>query len=191
MQVPPGALVLAVVASEYLRQVGASSFLALPQEETERLFASLEVHRLCRAEAERDPRLTVLETCTLIHKNQSWLIEAKSADAGPKVWGVRQVMTAESEQPLFLDDDWQSNARRAVASAIDPHATGPSACEYRLAGLLSRQRVTLVCVARLRQSPAHRVHLGERLWLGQQELLDATASFDDDSRLLIAHSAAF
>jgi len=144
--------VLVVRADEARRQLGLQRFLGLPEEEIQRLYASIEVHVMAREAAARDSSSLQLVTYTVIHFNHVWLTCLR----GPRrSLGIRAHLQADHQSHLFLDDHPKLAARRDAEQAV-PH----QACDLRLAGLIQEEAggdLGLVYVAKLRQA----VSLGE------------------------------
>lgn len=178
--------VLAVRAEEYTEQVGARPFIGLPEEELERLHATVEVLVLDRAQATHDPAYLPLRTFTAIHYNYSWLTFVRS----PKSLGIGAwIEAASGDPPAFLDHAFESVARREIENAVVLQAP----CEWRLAGLIHDGQLGLVYVARLRQRAVEaRDPARDRLrFYGNGELSFDRAAFDAWSQLLIDNLHAF
>lgn len=139
-------------SDEYLKHVGSRPFAALPREEIERRYGSVEVRVLDRgAVGERSDYLPLV-TYTAAHYNYTWLTYQRAQ----RSLGVSGLVPADGEPPLFLDESLQSSARREMERA----AVLSAPVEWRLAGLINDgQRLGLVYIAKLRQrwSPEHAI----------------------------------
>jgi hypothetical protein len=175
-----GEQVLAVRAEEYLERVGVRRFAALPREEIERLYGSVELHVLGRDALTRTSGYLPLVTYTASHYNYTWLTYQRAQ----RSLGVSGFVLADGEPPLFLDDSLQLSARREMERAEALSAPA----EWRLAGLINdEQRLGLVYIAKLRQrwSPEqHRSAVHVRC-CNNGELLAERRQFESWSQLLI------
>jgi len=174
--------VLVVRADEARRQLGNSQrFLGLPEEEIQRLFASIEVHAMDREGAARDPSCLQLVTYTAIHFNHLWVTCLR----GPRrSMGIRAHLQADHQSHLFLDDHPKLAARREAEQAI-PH----QACDLRLAGLIQEEAggdLGLVYVAKLRQAvPLTELAVPEARLGGHGDLQRERDQFEIWSQILI------
>ena len=138
--------VLAVRANEYLERVGSARFVALPREEIDRLYGSVELHLLAGGRHGVDERAGYLPLVTFsaAHYNYTWLTYRRA----PRSLGVSGVILAEGDPSPFLGESLQSSARREMERA--EVLSVPA--EWRLAGLINDgQQLGLVYVAKLRQ----------------------------------------
>jgi hypothetical protein len=173
--------VLAVRAEEYVKHVGVRRFAALPREEIERLYGSVELHALERDALNRTPGYLPLVTYTASHYNYTWLTYQH---AQQRSLGVSGFVLADGEPPLFLDASLQVSARREMERAEALSAPA----EWRLAGLINDdQRLGLVYIAKLRQrwSPAQHRSAGHVQCCNNGELLAERRQFESWSQLLI------
>jgi hypothetical protein len=173
-----GARVLAVRAEDYVREVGEQPFIALPGEEIERLYGTLEVLRLENA----DPAYLPLATFTAIHYNYSWLTVLREQ----RSLGIGAAIQPEREAPPlpFLDHAFEQFARREVGSAI----VLDDSWQWRMAGLINDGRqLSLVYIVRLRQRELEPRALDRASirFSGNGELHFARAEFEPWSQLLI------
>jgi hypothetical protein len=172
--------ILAVRADEYLKQVGAAPFVALPREEIERLYGSVELHVLRRDALDQSPWCLPLVTYTAAHYNYTWLTYRRAQ----RSLGVSGLVPADGEPPLFLDESLQSSARRELEGADALSAP----VEWRLAGLINDgRRLGLVYIAKLRQrwSPEQNRSAVRMQCCGKGELLTQRHEFEPWSQLLI------
>jgi len=84
-------------ADEYLERLGSRRFAALPREEVERLYGSVEVRALERGALEESADYLSLVTYTAAHYNYTWRTNQR---AQPSL-GVSGVMLADGEPRCF------------------------------------------------------------------------------------------
>jgi hypothetical protein len=172
--------VLAVRADEFLARVGSQRFAALPREEIERLYGSVELHALGRDVLDQTPDYLPLVTYAAAHYNYTWLTYQRAQ----RSLGVSGLVLADSDPPLFLDESLQSSARREMERAEALSAP----VDWRLAGLINDgQRLGLVYIARLRQrwSPEQNRSAVRVQCCNNGELLMNRRQFEPWSQLLI------
>ena len=172
--------VLAVRADEYLERVGSQRFVALPREEIERLYGSVELHVLGRDALDATADYLPLVTYTAAHYNYTWL----TYERAQRSLGVSGLVLADGDPPLFLDESLQSSARREMERAEALSAP----VDWRLAGLINDgQRLGLVYIAKLRQrwSPEQNRSAVRVQCCNNGELLTMRRQFEPWSQLLI------
>ena len=172
--------VLAVRADEYLEHVGLQRFVALPREEIERLYGSVELHVLRRDALNQSSGYLPLVTYTVAHYNYTWL----TYQHAQRSLGVSGFVFADREPPLFLDESLQLSARREMERAEALSAPA----DWRLAGLINDgQRLGLVYIARLRQqwSPEQNRSALRVQRCNNGDLLTERRQFEPWSQLLI------
>jgi hypothetical protein len=139
-----GAHIVAVRAGEYLQRVGSQRFVALPREEIERLYGSVELHVPGRDALDESSGYLPLVTYTAAHYNYTWLTYQRAQ----RSLAVSGFVLADGEPPLFLDESLLWSARREMERARALSAP----VEWRLAGLINDgQQLGLVYIAKLRQ----------------------------------------
>jgi hypothetical protein len=172
--------ILAVREDEYLDRVGPARFAALPREEIERLYGSVELHVLGRdALVERSGYLPLV-TYTATHYNYTWLTYQRAE----RSLGVSGFVLADGKSPLFLDESLQSSARLEMERAKVVSAP----VDWRLAGLINdSERLAVVYIARLRQhwSPEQNRSAVRVQCCNNGELLTERRQFEPWSQLLI------
>ena len=174
--------ILAVREDEYLEHVGLQRFVALPREEIERLFGSLELHVLGRDASNQSSGHLPLVTYTAAHYNYTWLTYQRAQ----RSLGVSGFVLADGEPLLFLDESLQLSARREMERVEVLSAPA----EWRLAGLINDdQRLGLVYIAKLSQrwSPEQNRSAGRVECCNNGELLTERRQFEPWSQLLIDH----
>jgi predicted NUDIX family phosphoesterase len=193
--------ILVVNTHEFEQKVGNRPFLALPQEEVDRLYACIEVMAMDADVAAKENSVRVLVSDTVLHHNYSWLAYDHVAgvsernELGKRTMIVPGQLFAESgDSLLFLD----SSLRNSVRRQLDEVFGLPQGYEMRLVGLLNdgagnRAPVGLVYVARLRQpgvittenSPS------QIRWSGSGQLSQEHDAYDAKTQILIDHLQAF
>lgn len=153
---------LAVRHDDLAAKVGTRTFIALPREEVERWYASIEVVD----ESDHVP----LVTFTVVHHNYRWLTFGDSL-------GILDV-PAMREPPLLFDEQLEAVARRSVERTL-PGAQ----FEVRPAGLMAGADLALLYVAKLTRAPHGRETTGNG------DLLQRT-DLDPRSRLVVANLSA-
>lgn len=120
---------------EVLSVLGARGFVALPTEEWEPLLGAFELH------TERPSSAVRLESLALVHHNHRFLVRGASS------LGVRRVLEAEGEPPLFASEELMALAEatgRAALGLATPY-------DLRCAGIvLTEDTLALTMVFRLR-----------------------------------------
>jgi hypothetical protein len=172
--------IVAVRADEYLEHVGGQRYAALPREEIERLYGSVELHLLGRDALHESSGYLPLVTYTAAHYNYTWLTYQRAQ----RSLGVSGFVLAGGEPPLFLDESLQVSARREMERAEALSAPA----EWRLAGLINDgRRLGLVYVAKLRQpwSPEQNRSAVRVQCCNNGELLAERPQFEPWSQLLI------
>jgi|GEM_PF-3466842 len=192
--------ILTVNASALNKIMGKRPFAALPQEEIDRLYGSIEVEATERAVAENDPRLMRLAAIIALHYNYSWLTchgglnqSAKNADG--LSMGFAGPMNFDGNNDIFLDERLKSEVNKIVVDNVDIKAN----YNLRLAGLLcensgqsTSRYLGLVYIARLRQADAIDKFNGNHgiRFYGMGELQEKRSLFNNWSRILIDHLSA-
>ena len=180
----PGKRILAVRTNDYVARVGTSPYIGLPREEIDRLYGSVEVHSFTPEDLVRErASYLALTTYTAVHYNYSWL----TFERAEKALGLSATVFGETEPPVFLDASFERVARRS----LDDAKILAGLVDWRLAGLIRRDQIGLVYIARLRQhwSPEHN-HSRDRVVAGNNgELTLGRSRFDAWSQLLIDNLA--
>jgi predicted NUDIX family phosphoesterase len=191
--------VLTVHTADLNALFGSRPFIALPQEEIDRLHASIEVSVTEHELAEQDPSITQLMAFVAIHHNYSWLTccssDSPEQEAHARSVGFAGHLHPEGNNGLFLDESLNASAREV----IDKCLAVPMGYDIRLAGLLcdgstrfGRMHCGLVYVARLRQPGVEDLRKGESQirFCGTEELRQERNRFEAWSRMVIDHLIA-
>lgn len=175
------ASVLAVLAQEYLDNVGREPFIGLPREEIERLQDVISVEALDRAQLDSQTHLA-LAAYAAFHHNYAWITGLD----GPATLGKQVELTSDGAAPVFLGDALHALARRELERTRIPQLP----CEWRLAGLLRQPgQLSLVYVVRLHQR--YDVGSSQLQVRGNNELRFSRDEYDAPSQLIIDHLHAF
>jgi hypothetical protein len=178
-----------VNANEYGRVTGRRPFVALPQEEIDRLYASLEVLAAHQNEVEGDYGSIQLGLFVVAHHNYSWLIN-RNVKSNSISLGFFSHLSANSNNHLFLDDSIRTETRRVFEENVRLKTT----YDVRLAGLIydeadvfGKTHLGITCICRLRQQnqaePMNEEF--EMSIMGNGELLQRRDQFDNWSKILI------
>lgn len=177
-----------VSTDEFTQQVGKQRFKALPQEEIDRLYATVEV-LTTQPELATNPLYRMLCTYTAIHYNYSWLTYRSDNAHGKRSLGIGGAIEPK-ENPLFLEEGVLNDVMRTLEENLDM----PTRPDVRLAGLIDDGdgRLGVVYVAKLRQREVVAFENGIRdvQLCGSGELPEKRDSFDSWSQILIDHLVA-
>jgi predicted NUDIX family phosphoesterase len=192
-------IVLAVHTAELRKILGSRPFIALPQEEIDRLHASIEVFTIDHNQTEKDSSITQLVAFTAIHYNYSWLtcsypgFNHKRGLAKACSVGFTGHIRPDDGNGLFLDDSLKAAASRILADNFGIMV----GYTVRLAGLLfddstgfGRIHLGLVYVVKLRQAGIdgdNRKGDFEISFCGMGELQQNCDRFENWSRILIGN----
>lgn len=191
-----GEQILVVRADELKKRIDFQRFLALPEEEIHKLYASVEVFAMDRDKAEHDPTYKQLVAYTAIHYNYSWLTYRRGSSLGEarlhgnRSMGIGGHINADDHANLFLDDHLKVAAYREV----DEEVIIREKYDLRLAGLLNddsndvgRVHLGLVYVARLRQPDVEKREKGiaQIRFCGNGDLQQEREEFETWSQILI------
>ncbi len=191
--------VLTLNTLELKKITGTRTFMALPKEEIDRLYASVEVQKMEHAVADKDFSLTQLVAIVALHYNYSWL--AFTIDSTGKANHGSSLCTECHIPPfgnnnIFLDE----SLNIAACQLIDDWFIVEAGYDIRLAGLIcddstkfGKSHLGLVFIARLRQAGVicrddKNVNIK---FHGMGELVQNREQFDSTSRVLIDHLIAF
>jgi predicted NUDIX family phosphoesterase len=194
-------MVLTVRVDELQKIIGVRPFVALPQEEIDRYYASVEVHPAERTETEKDCSILPLVAIIAVHYNYSWLI-CTSKNDDTVTTGANNTLSLcligdiifGGSNDIFLDESLKHAATLIVNDYIDTNA----GYNLRLAGLLQatpdpsvHSYLGIVFIARLHQPGVRIKHkdTGVRFF-GTSELQQNRLQFDSWSRILIDHITA-
>lgn len=165
--------------------MAGQAFKALPREEIDRHYASIEVLPVDIHEPRAGAELTLLGVQVVLHYNYSWLthlVDPERSDL--RSLGISAPLTAQDDAGLFLDERWVESA----AAVVDRELSLPDTPELRLAGLLDAGDgwLDLVYVARLRRPGAlSRGRIQGIAFSGMGELQTAPERLGPTSRPLI------
>jgi predicted NUDIX family phosphoesterase len=194
--------VLAVRAEDLETVMKCRRFLALPREEVEHHFGSIEVMEVERTVAESATAFTQLVAFTAVHFNYSWVTystvpsEFDTTEHAGVALGVRASICGNGSEHLFLDEYGLGISAASLAERL----LIPDKPDLRLAGLLRHDsriaggaRLGLVYVARLRQRvvESRGRGLGEIRLHGAGDLLERYDDFDAWSQAIIDNLQAF
>ncbi len=187
------------IQNETLRSViGARPFVALPQEEIDRLHGSIEVDVTKQSEAIANPSLLQLVAITVMHYNYSWfsssgLLSGMMSEDNAASLGLMNYIQPDGYNDIFLDESLKAAAASIVNNSVETEA----GYNIRLAGMLYdnspqfEKYFGLVFIARLRQpgvTPKGQdagIH-----FYGSGELQQNRDWFNSWSRILIDHLVA-
>lgn len=185
--------ILTVRENDLKSIIGVRPFIALPREEIDRHYASVEVHPVEHGVAEKDASILPLVAIIAVHYNYSWLIfTSKNNDTFSL--GLTGNIIFDGHNDIFLDE----RIKPAVMQIVNENITAQSGYDLRCAGLLrdapapSGQRgLGIVFIARLHQQGviARYSDLDIR-FLGTGELQQNRQQFDSWSRVAIDHITA-
>ena len=186
--------ILTVRTQEFEEIIGLRPFKALPQEEIDRLYGSIEVNMTEHTLAEQNPSLLQLMVVTAFHYNYSWLISSgeineKKTETTLSMCFVNHIQS-DGYDDIFLDE----SIKRVASSTANHHIDIASAYDLRLAGLLlDKLHLGLVYIFRLRQPGVIDRRNGEATirFCGTGEIQQNRDRFDSWSRVLIDHLDAF
>ncbi|HEX3018791.1 MAG TPA: hypothetical protein VHP36_00750 [Chitinispirillaceae bacterium] len=193
--------VLAVNTVELRKLLNLRPFIALPQEEIDRLYAGIEIYSIDHERAETDPSITQLTIFTVVHYNYSWLTFIKcmpditNRSTSIRSAGLTGHVHSVGNNYLFLDD----SLKKEVCRIIDDSILTNAGYHTRLAGLLfdnsdqyGRSHLGLVYVARLSRTGVEIKNDGiEKIELyGTGQLQEFRNQFDCWSRIVIDHIVA-
>lgn len=195
-----GEKILVARADELKQQVDFKRFRALPEEEIDRLYASVELVAMERDLVENDPTYRQVVCCTVIHYNYSWFTFVRhSTHDGAQLQKKRSMCLGGhihgDNQTLFLDERLKDPALREVNEGL----LIPDRIDLRLAGLLnddsddvSRFHLGLVYVAKLSQAGINKRDQGitDIRFCGVGDLLQDRDHFETTSQILIDHLQA-
>lgn len=194
-------MVLTVRADELQKIIGIRPFLALPQEEIDRYYASVEVHPAEITETEKDPSGLPLVAIIAVHYNYSWLIcTGKNDDT--ITTGAKNTLSLcltgdlifDGHNDIFLDE----SVKRAASLIVNDYIDTNAGYNLRLAGLLQdtpdssgHSYLGTVFIVRLHQPGVSikRKNMEIR-FLGISELQQNRLLFDNWSRTLIDNISA-
>lgn len=187
----------AIDFDEYKKIIGIRPFVALPQEEIDRLYASLEIDSLDMSEADADQKKLPLSIFTVIHFNYSWFTfkGTNNNEGHLRSLGFIDLIKPGNFNGLFLDETLSYEARRIIGENITMKAD----YTIRLSGLLYHEsnppvlgQVAILYVVRLRQ--AHALIAGQNMhdivYYSSGELQLHRDQFDSWSRITIDHLTA-
>ena len=189
--------ILVINADDFISITRARPFVALPQEEIDRLHASTELFTLPEDQAKHDPSVMQLTVLPIVHFNYSWVTLTPETTSAEKTrsLGIPACIPSEHESILFLDDELTEEAERTIRNRIRFDA----GYTLRLAGILyddstaqSSSHPALVYVVRLHQAESIALaNDGYSLsWCGTGELLLNRQAFDSASKIIIEHITA-
>jgi hypothetical protein len=182
---------------EYRKVIGIRPFVALPQEEIDRLYASIEIDTMAKREAYADRKRLPLSIFTVIHFNYSWFTFKSPGinDAHLRSMGFIDLVRPGSFNGLFLDETLSKEARQI----IDRNITMQAGYTIRLAGLLYQEstppvqgHVAVLYVVRLRQPDALSAvqNMHDIVFYNNGELHLLREQFNLWSRIIIDHLTA-
>lgn len=189
--------ILVVDAAEFRNITGSRPFIALPQEEIDRLHASTELFTLPPEHTGHNSPVLQLMVLPIIHFNYSWatLQPINSSDGNNLSLGISDTIHSEHESILFLDEDINKEAEMIVRNRIHFN----SGFTFRLAGILydestdfGRSHPAFVYVVRLHQ-PKSIMVTDDRFtlsWCGTGELQQRKDQYDIQSQIIIDHITA-
>lgn len=183
--------------TDYKKIVGLRPFVALPKEEIDRLYASIEIHTVNKEKAEADFQKIPLSLFTVIHFNYSWFTCHYTRDNRDDLrsLGFTDLVLPGNFNGLFLDETLSNEANRILQNKI----TIQSGYTLRLSGLLFNEtdlppgpQLAVLYVARLRQTNSivagSSVH--DIIYHNNGELQQHRDLFDPWSKIIIDHLVA-
>jgi predicted NUDIX family phosphoesterase len=193
--------ILTVREDDLRNIVGVRPFVALPREEIDRHYASVEVHPVEHRDVENDTSILPLVAIIAVHYNYSWLIfTSKNNDAvitganDTLSLGLTGQITFDGHNDIFLDE----RIKPAVVQIVNENLTTQAGYDLRLAGLLreapalsGKRGLGIVLIARLHQPGVTAKHNDLDIhFLGTGELRQNHQQFDYWSRVIIDHITA-
>lgn len=181
---------MAVRRSEFQTLVRGVPFVALPREEIDRLYATIEVLPVNEEMLQDDSELIALHSDVAIHHNYSWLTFRRDRE---RTLLLSAALPADGPAPLFLGEPFVAAARRQVEERPGLDV----GCDVRIAGILqdtpnttSLRRIGLLSIARLTEKPRGHGAEWRAEWCGNAELRQTRSEFDASSQVVIDHLAA-
>jgi predicted NUDIX family phosphoesterase len=194
-------MILTVREDDLRSIIGVRPFIALPREEIDRHYASVELHPMACRDAKKDASILPLVAIIAVHYNYSWLTftsknsDIKSTDTNDTLsLGLTGHIIFDGHNDIFLDERIKSAAMQIVNENI----TTQSGYDLRLAGLLrdapapsGKRGLGIVFIARLHQQGVIVRHNNVDIhFLGTGELQQNRQQFDNWSRVIIDHITA-
>ncbi len=194
-------LILTIREDDFRKKFGDRPFIALPQEEIDRHYASIEVHPVVQGDTENHASVLPLVAMVAIHYNYSWLIftgknnETSTSDVNkPLSLGLTGNITFDGHNDIFLDDKIKPVVKQIVNETID----AKTGYDLRLAGLLCDSKASsgqkylgIVFIARLHQQGVIVKNSDFDInFSGTGELQENRQKFDNWSKVVIDHITA-
>lgn len=193
-------MILSVRKDDLQKIIGDRPFMALPQEEIDRHYASIELHPMESTDAAKDDSVVPLLALVAVHHNYSWLTYTSKPENNSNGHSVIRSLCLtghilyDGHNDIFLDE----RIKPAVTRIVTEKLSVQSGYDLRLAGLLRSASIPsgleypgIVFIARLRQQGAHAKHNDFDICsLGSGELQENRQLFDNCSRVLIDHITA-
>jgi hypothetical protein len=179
---------------EFEKTVGKRPFVALPQEEIDRLYGAIEVFPVHQNEVAVKSGGIPLCLFVVAHHNYTWMT-CKKKGRNTLSLGFSGWLLSQPNGDIFLDESIAAQA----GSIFDAHVRSKGPYDVRIAGLMydastkfGSPRLGITCICRLRQ-PDRVEPVKDDLEIGRMgngELLQKQNLFDDWSRIVIGNSVA-
>jgi hypothetical protein len=177
--------------------IGFRPFVALPQEEIDRLHASIEIEEMDYDQAVANPEKLILSLFIVVHFNYSWLTyqDTFSPKLNYRSMGFTDFVLPQNHNGLFLDESFSIEADRILKNNLSIQ----SGYTLRLSGLIygestsfGKSHLGIVYVSRLRQSDSvcFKNNALKRDYFTTGELCQYKDQFDSWSKILIEHVVA-
>ncbi len=179
---------------EFEQTIGKRPFVALPQEEIDRLYGAIEVFPVHQNEVAGKSGCLPLCLFVIAHHNYTWMT-CKKKGCSTLSLGFSGWLLSQPNGDVFLGESITVQAR----SIFDAHVRLKGPYDVRIAGLMYDEstdfcspRSGITCICRLRQ-PDRVEPVKEDIdigYMGNGELLQKQNLFDDWSRIVIGNSVA-
>jgi predicted NUDIX family phosphoesterase len=190
-------MVSVINISDYKKVIGLRPFVALPQEEIDRLFASIEIEEMDYNQATADTEKMILSLFIVVHFNYSWLTYeyACSSKLNVKSMGFSDFALPQNHSGLFLDESLSIEADRILKDNL----LIKSGYTLRLAGLIydisiphGKPYLGIVYVSRLHQNNSVCIKKNELQmdYFTTGELCQFKDRFESRSKIVIEHVVA-
>ena len=179
---------------EFEQTVGKRPFVALPQEEIDRLYGAIEVVPVHQNEVAGKSGCLPLCLFVIAHHNYTWMTCRKKGSNTLSL-GFFDNVLSQPDGDVFLGESITAQAR----NVFDGHVRSNGPYDVRIAGLMydastkiGSPRIEIACICRLRQADTVEpveddLDIGR---MGNGELLQKQNLFDDWSRIVIENSVA-
>lgn len=186
--------VQAVNADEFERIIGKRPFVALPQEEIDRLYGAIEVFPVNRNEGDGTDDDIRLSLFVVAHYNYTWMTCIQKGTDSLSL-GFSSRLLSKPGGDIFLCESITTEAKKV----FDENVRANGMYDVRIAGLVydessagSQTHLGITCICRLRQTfqakPGNDdLEIGI---MGNGELLQKQHRFDKWSRIVIDHIVA-